>query len=214
MQKLDLLISLYIGFLAIAELMGAKTFPLFKIGNYELATTTAIFVMPFIFTVNDVITEVYGPEKTRSIIRSGLIVVALFSLAAIFFTSLPPSKRFLVTEPAYDKIFLQSARISIASLIAFAVSEFTDVFIFVKIRKALGHKALWFRNNISNFVSQFCDTAIFMTLAFYATNKPLNDNFLFLSGIILPYWLVKCSMSIIETPLVYIGVKWLKREAK
>jgi uncharacterized integral membrane protein (TIGR00697 family) len=211
MQKLDLLIALYIGFLAIAELMGAKTIPIFNIGGYELTTTTAIFVMPLIFTINDIITEVYGPERTRSIIRAGLIVVALFSFYAILFTSLPPSKRFMLSEPAYDRIFSQSARISVASLIAFAVSEFTDVFVFVRIRKSLGRKALWLRNNASNFISQFSDTVIFMSLAFYAPERSPQDNFAFLIGLIIPYWLMKCSMSVLETPLVYIGVKCLKK---
>ena len=56
------------------------------------------------------------------------------------------------------------------------------------------------------------DTTIFITLAFYATNRSLNDNFAFLGGIILPYWLLKCFMSVIETPFVYLGVKWLKEK--
>ena len=56
------------------------------------------------------------------------------------------------------------------------------------------------------------DTTIFMFLAFYAFNKPFSDNFGFLLSLILPYWFLKCFMSVIETPLVYLGVKWLKNE--
>jgi len=56
------------------------------------------------------------------------------------------------------------------------------------------------------------DTVIFMFLAFYAFNLPFGANLSFLIGIILPYWLLKCFMSIIETPLVYLGVNWLKSE--
>jgi len=52
-----------------------------------------------------------------------------------------------------------------------------------------------------------------MFLAFYAFNKPLADNVPFLIGLILPYWLLKCLMSIIETPFVYLGVKWLKKNS-
>jgi len=209
-NKLDFLIAVYVGLLAIAELMGGKTFPLVNIWGYQLNASTAIFVMPFLFTINDIVTEVYGPKRTRSIIRSGLVVVTLFFLSAIFFTALPPSKRFLPMEAHYDAIFTQSARISLASLIAFALSEFTDVFIFVKIRQKLGGKALWFRNNASNFVAQLLDTVIFMTLAFYAFDKPFAQNWGFLISIIFPYWLTKCTMSIVETPLVYMGIAWMK----
>jgi len=34
----------------------------------------------------------------------------------------------------------------------------------------------------------------------------------FLAGIIIPYWLLKCFMSAIVTPFVYLGVKWLRKE--
>jgi uncharacterized integral membrane protein (TIGR00697 family) len=88
------------------------------------------------------------------------------------------------------------------------------VFIFFRIRQKLGKNKLWLRTNASNFLSQFLDTAIFITLAFYALDKPFMANFPFLVGIILPYWLLKCFMSVIETPLVYVGVRWLKKGAK
>ena len=76
-NKLDLLISIYFFCIAIAELMGAKTFPLLNIGSIKLNASVAIFVLPLIFTINDVITEVYGKERTRSIIRSGLFGIFL-----------------------------------------------------------------------------------------------------------------------------------------
>jgi queuosine precursor transporter len=72
------------------------------------------------------------------------------------------------------------------------------------------NKSLWLRNNISNIISQFFDTGIFYIFAFYAIDKSITNNLLFLVGLIIPYWFLKCSMSIIETPLVYAGVKWLK----
>lgn len=213
-NKLDLLISVYFFCIAIAELMGAKTFPLLSIGQVKLNASVAIFVLPLIFTINDVITEVYGKERTRSIIRSGLFGIFLILAFSILATNLPPSMRFQGTEAAYDKIFGLSARIAAASLTAFAIAEFLDVIIFVKVRQRLGKKALWLRNNASNFVSQFADTTIFMFLAFYALDRSFSENFSFLISLIIPYWLLKCFMSVIETPLVYLGVSWLKKDKK
>jgi queuosine precursor transporter len=213
-QKLDFLIALYVFCTIVSELMGSKTFPIFSIGSFKLNASTAIFVLPIIYSINDVITEVFGPERTRSIIRSSIIMVFLLSLASLFFTSLPPSTRYLKSEPAYDLIFKQTARISIASLLAFALSDILDLAIFMKIRESLGKKALWFRNNASNIISLFFDTVIFMTLAFYAFDKPLSENYSFLVSIVLPYWFMKCFMSVIETPFVYLGVRWLKGKTK
>ncbi len=192
--------------------MGAKTFPLISVGWLHLNTSVAIFTVPLVFTINDIITEVYGKARTRSIIRAGLCTVVLILLYTLLATALPPSTRFAPTENAYQTIFGLSARFSFASLLAFAIAEFTDVYVFVKIRQKLGNSALWLRNNVSNFIAQFLDTVIFMTVAFYALDKGFGENMTFIIGLLIPYWLIKCAMSIIETPFVYWGVKWLRTE--
>jgi uncharacterized integral membrane protein (TIGR00697 family) len=210
--KFDLLVSVYILCIALAELMGAKTFPLANIFGYQLNASVAILILPLIFTINDVIVEVHGKERAKSVVRSGLLVVIGILLFSLLSTSLPPSTRFKNSEIAYDTIFGLSARISASSLAAFILSEFLDIYVFVRLRKMFGKNKLWLRNNLSNFISQFVDTFVFMTLAFYAFDKTPQVNVSFLTSIIIPYWLLKCSMSIIETPLVYLGVAWLKKE--
>ena len=211
--KLDLLLSLYIGFIAMSELMGAKTFPI-NIGSLHLNATVVIFVLPFVYAINDIVTEVYGKARAQSIVRSSIVMIFTLMLFSVLATLLPSSGRFAPDEKAYESIFGVSIRISAASLIAFAVSEFSDVLIFAKLRQRLGKQRLWFRTNVSNFVSEFFDTALFMTLAFYALNMSFGANVQFLASISLPYWLLRCFMSIIETPLVYAGAWWLRRNAK
>jgi len=196
----------------ISELLGGKTFPLLTLGTFQLSASVAIFVVPLVYGINDIITEVFGKPKAQSVVRSGLFMVFFLFLFAILATALPATARFIPMEKAYEQIFGISIRISAASLIAFAIGEFSDVLIFYRIRQRLGKSKLWFRTNASNFLSQFLDTTIFITLAFYALDKPLGANLPFLLGIILPYWLLKCFMSVIETPLVYVGVKWLRRD--
>lgn len=209
-RKFDLLVAIYICCIAIAELMGAKTVPLFSIGNLHLSASVALLVVPLLFTINDVIVEVHGKERARSVVFSGLVVIAILLAMSLIVTNLPPSQRFMADEAAYDTIFGKSARIAAASLIAFALAELLDVWVFSKIREKLGNKALWLRNNLSNFSAQLIDTVVFISLAFYALDKPFGANAAFLIGLIIPYWLLKCSMSVVETPLVYIGVRWLR----
>jgi len=211
---MDLLVSIYIFGIIVSELMGAKTFPLLDLGFYKLNASVAIFLIPLLFTINDMIVEVHGAKRARSVVRSGLLMIGLLFGFIMLAISLPPSKRFLETEGAYDTVFGKSARISLASLTAFALADFLDIFIFSKIREKLGKSKLWLRNNASNFIAQLIDTVVFMTLAFYALDKGFDDNASFLISLIIPYWLLKCSMSIIETPLVYLGVRWLKSEKK
>lgn len=212
-QKFDLLVAVYIFCIAVAELMGAKTFVIMQ-SPITLNASVAIFVIPLLFTINDIIAEVHGKERARSVIFSGMIVIFLLLCMSLLATALPPSKRFATAEIAYDTVFLKSARIAAASLVAFAIAGFMDVYVFMRIRQLLHKKALWLRNNASNVISQLFDTVVFMSLAFYAFDKPFAVNATFLFSLILPYWLLKCFMSVIETPFVYLGVKWLKEDTK
>jgi queuosine precursor transporter len=209
-QKLDFLIAFYTTSVVLTELMGAKTVPLFTLGGFPISGTVTLLVLPFIYSINDTIVEVFGKARAQSVVRSALLMVLFILIFSLIATALPADKRFSPTESAYETIFGISARFSAASLIAFAISEFSDVYIFTKMREKLGKKNLWLRTNVSNFISEFFDTALFMTLAFYATDQSVISNIVFISGISLPYWILRCSMSIIETPLVYLGVKWLK----
>jgi len=208
--KLDRLIALYIFCVAVAELMGSKTFALAQIGSFHLNASMGIFVIPLIYAINDIITEVYGKDRAKSVIRSGLWVIFFIFLYSMLAINLPSSTRFLPSSAAYNDIFAKSARISAASLIAFASADFLDVYIFSKIREKFGKSRLWLRTNVANIASEFVDTTVFITLAFYALNLSFANNFSFLFGIILPYWLLKCFMSVIETPFVYVGTSWLR----
>lgn len=211
-KKVDLLFGVYIFCIVASEMLGIKTFRLTNFSWLHLNASVAILLLPIVFSINDIIIEVYGKERARSLVRSGLVAVFLTLVFAAIATVLPPSGRFLPTESAYDKVFTSTIRISIASLAAFAIAEVTDILVFVKIRQRLGKKALWLRNNVSNFIAQFLDTTIFMTLAFYGFSHSFASNITFLTSLIIPYWLIKCSMSVLETPLVYLGIRWLKGE--
>lgn len=210
-QKLDILFAMYFFAIIASELMGVKTFPIANFSWLHLNASVAILLLPLVFSINDIVIEVYGKERARSLVRAGMVSVFLVFVFSAIATLLPPSTRFAPKEPAYDLIFSSSLRFAGASLVAFGVAAMTDVLVFAKIRERLGAKALWFRNNASNFIAQLLDTIVFITLAFYAFDKPLGNNVSFLISLIIPYWLLKCCMSVIETPFVYAGVRWLKK---
>jgi uncharacterized PurR-regulated membrane protein YhhQ (DUF165 family) len=104
-NKLDLLFGIYIFSVIVSELMGAKTFNIIQLGSYQLRASVAIFVIPIVYSINDVVCEVYGKEKMRGYIKISLIIIALLILTAALFTWLPAATRFIPTEAAYDTIF-------------------------------------------------------------------------------------------------------------
>jgi uncharacterized integral membrane protein (TIGR00697 family) len=201
-EKLDFLLAIYIACVLIAELMGAKTF---TIGF--LTASVAIFTLPVTFIINDVITEVEGRERARSFLRTALLMLVFLTGYTVLALALPVSQRFAAFEPAYQTIFAKSLRMTLASLVAFFVAERLDILIFSQIRARMQKKALWLRSNVSNIVSLFGDTSIFMFLAFY---EPGNAGFVW--ALILPYWALKCLVSLVETPVTYQVVAWLKNE--
>lgn len=201
-EKLDILLGLYITAILLAELMGSKVFTLVGVN-----ASVAIFAFPITFTINDIVAEVYGKARAVSFVRTAtMMLLFVFGFSALAM-ALPPATRFELNAE-YLQIFGKSQRIILASLSAFWIAERFDVFIYSQIRARLGEERLWLRNNLSNWISQLFDTSIFMFLAFY---RPGNE--LFLVSLIWPYWLLKCGASVIETPFAYWGVKWLKKDA-
>src|SRR5690242_9499714 len=104
-EKLDFLISFYIICVALSELMGAKTFPVFTIGSFHLNATVSIFVLPLLYSINDIVIEVFGKERAQSIVRSSLLMIFFILIYSLLVTNLPASKRFLPTDHAYNTIF-------------------------------------------------------------------------------------------------------------
>ena len=209
--KPDILIGIYVFCILTAEIMGSKTFPLFKIFGFNLSGSVGMFLIPWIFSINDIFVEVFGIKRAKNLAKISILVVFLLILLSAFAIALPPTARYAATNDAYRQIFSQSIRISIASLIAIAISNFADIHIFYKLKQKLSRYGLWFRNNLSNHLAILLDTVVFMTIAFYSLEKSFSSNFSFLLGLIIPYWILKALMSSISTPFVYLGIKWLKK---
>ncbi|HEY1085731.1 MAG TPA: queuosine precursor transporter [Candidatus Saccharimonadales bacterium] len=212
-QKFDVIVGLYIFAIVVAQLMGLKVVPFGEVAGITLSISVAIFVMPLLFTLTDIVVEVYGKERARSMVWTGLGIVVLLALYTFLVTTLPPAARFAEMNGAYNMIFGTSIQFAIAAIAAFASAELIDVLIYSKLREKMKSKGMWLRNNVSNFIGQLIDSTVFCVIAFYSFSTSFSDNFSFLIGIIIPYWLVRCLVSIIGTPLAYAGVAWLRKRA-
>lgn len=212
--RADLLVAIYIFCIIAAETLGSKSFPLFKIFGFNLTGAVGMFLIPWIFSINDIFLEVFGLKRAKNLAKISIIVVFLLIIFSSLAIALPPSNRFLPLNDSYRLIFSQSIRISIASLIAIGISILADIHIFYHLKKYLNKYGLWFRNNLSNHLAILLDTVIFMTIAFYSLDKSFSSNLNFLLGLIIPYWILKAFMSTLSTPFVYLGINWLKPKSK
>ncbi len=199
-KKVLIALTLYLASLFAANTLGLKIMPFIL----DLHVSVAVFSFPFVFLTTDVIGEVYGKKLARFFVRCGFIATALFLVYSIISISLPWAEAGLWAKESYEQIFGVSMRIAIASLIAFAVAEFQDVYAFFLVRAKLGEKFFWLRSLISNIWSQFLDSALFMVIAFYGVYS--NDALL---RIIITWWLFKVAMGFAYTPLSYLGLRLL-----
>lgn len=201
--KLNLLLGLFVGSLLLANILGTKITTLFGI-----RVSVGIFFFPILFLVTDIVAEVHGKKTARGFVYVSLIVLA-FTMVMTLVALVLPANSTWGNQEAFESIFKASLRINIASIIAFFISQIHDVWAFDFWKKKTKGKYLWLRNNLSTFVSQFIDTVLFMFIAFYNVTPKFTVAFVF--SLIIPYWLMKVLFAAIDTPFVYLGVKWLRK---
>jgi uncharacterized integral membrane protein (TIGR00697 family) len=202
--KTDLLLALFISAIAAANLLGSKITTIFGI-----SVSVGIFSYPLTFLITDIISEVYDKKKAFNFFLGGFLA-SLFILFLTFLSlKLPANQRFEM-EKEYQAIFSLSLRMLMASNISFLISQLHDIFVFDFLKRKTKGRFLWIRNNLSTIFSQLFDTIIFMFVAFYQISPKFDVAFIV--SLIIPYWLLKISMAVLDTPFCYLGVKWLKKK--
>ncbi len=94
-------------------------------------------------------------------------------------------------------------RLALASLCAYLVSQYHDVWLYHVLRAITGERHLWLRNTLSTSISQFWDTLIFCSIAFVGVFPwPV------LLQIYLSTWFIKLLVAILDTPFIYLATQW------
>lgn len=204
-EKTSILFALFITALVAANLLGTKITTLAGI-----SVSVGIFAYPITFLITDIIEEVHGKEKAKHLILAGFI--SLIVLLALIFLSvnLPAATRYAYNAE-YVLIFSSSMRMVIASLVAFVIAQTHDVWAFNFWKQKTHGKYLWLRNNASTMVSQLMDTTLFMFIAFYQMTPKFTAAFIV--SLIIPYYAMKVLFALGDTPFIYVGVKWLKKQS-
>ncbi|MEI8230717.1 MAG: queuosine precursor transporter [Candidatus Peregrinibacteria bacterium] len=201
-RKVIWALMLYITALTASNTLGIKLMP-FLFGTHLSA---AIFVFPVVFIMTDVIGEVYGKATARMFVATGFGSLIFFLAANVLSNIMPVSPDFTMAA-AYSQIFGLSVRFTIASLAAYIIGEYQDVFSFFFLKARFGSRYFWLRSNLSNLWGQLIDTAVWSTIAF-AGVYPVRT--IVMIGI--PWWLFKFGMGVAYTPLSYLGIWLLRRK--
>ncbi len=204
------LACIFAGAVVAANLMGTKVIDFFSIGGYQFSGSVGIFLFPLTFLVTDIVAEVYGGRATRAMVSGTLFTLVLVLAATAFATVVPPAGRFAAQNQAYVSIFSGSARILVASIVAFTISQYHDIWAFNLWKSVTRGRHLWLRNNASTMVSQLIDSAIFLLIAFWGVTERFTLGYV-LGSMLPPYYVIKIIAALFDTPLVYLGVRFIQR---
>ena len=90
-------------------------------------------------------------------------------------------------------------------MIAYAISQFHDVWLYHHIGEKTQKRHLWLRNNLSTMVSQLIDTVIFCGIAFWGVFPTL----IFIEIAVTTY-LFKLAVAVMDTPFIYLAKRMAK----
>lgn len=151
----------------------------------------------FTYPILDCICELWGKEVARQTLWLGLACQILITLL-IQLSIATPAASFWLHQSEYEAVLSTGMRVVIAGVLAFSISQILDIFIYQRIKELCKGKWLWLRSNISTYLGQILDSAIFIAIVFYDSEQ----KFTIFSGSVT----VKIILSFLVTPFVYLIV--------
>ena len=201
-QKLLLLMAVFASLFVMANFLATK-----QVVVGPLTLTLGLLAFPFMFLVTDTVNEVWGKDAAKDVVRNGFITMIIAVIITQVAVYLPPAPHFAGEgQEAFAMIFGMVPRITAASLVAYLLSQYHDIWAFAFWRRVTDGKHLWLRNNLSTITSQLLDSVAFIGVGFLGT-VPMEVFW----SMILGQWVVKIMIALAETPFVYVLVGWARK---
>lgn len=212
----------------VAEIIGVKIFSLedtlgisradFSLfGEEHLSFSLSVGVIPWpvVFIMTDIINEYYGVKGVRFLTFLTVALIAFAFFVFYFAILMSPDTKYWVgssveqgvpnMQDAFRAIFGQGMNIIVGSLTAFVIGQLVDSFVFRRVKRATGERAIWARATVSTLVSQFIDSVVVTYVAFTLfRGVPLGQS---MAWAFTAYG-YKFLIAVLCTPLIYI-IHWL-----
>ena len=204
-QKKERLYIVLAGFFVtnaiLAEMVGGKIFTFNFFGITTANLSVGVLVWPVVFVMTDIINEYFGIAGVR---RLTLLTIVLISyvFVALYFMGMTRAASFsAINDDNFNVVFGTSQSIIIGSLIAFAIGQFLDFFIFHQLKMRTGDSHLWLRATGSTIFSQLIDTFVVLYIAFVIPGKWTMPEFL---KVATNNYFYKLIIAIAVTPVIYL----------
>ena len=199
-KYLGIITALYITFQLVSDITAGK---IVQLGIFAVSATVLYF--PFTYIFADVLTEVYGYAKARSVVWMVFFSSVIAGLIYIIVVALPPAIGFDAND-AYTRVLGQIPRILIGGWIAVWIGGILNDYVLAKMKVWTKGKHLWTRTIGSTIVGEGANTFLFYFIALYAV---IPTGLLITS--IFSGWFLKVAVEVIMTPVTYRIVAKLKK---
>ncbi len=178
---------------------------------YSMIVPAGLIAYPFTFLATDLISELFGRKKAQLVVWIGFAMNCFMLMLMTINFHLPNAAGVSGGLQLFDGVYEFMVGNVIASMIAYLIAQSVDVRLFHFWKKLTNGKHLWLRNNASTTVSQLVDSTAIITILYLANNfGPEIDSVGAVIILIINSYLFKFAFALIDTPLMYVGVKLFK----
>jgi uncharacterized integral membrane protein (TIGR00697 family) len=212
----DLIMALFVTVLLVSNIASSAKIVdwgvnLFNLDWLRLSFDAGTLLFPISYIFGDVLTEVYGYQRSRRVIWVGFGAAALMSAVLWLVGRLPGEATWqsYAGDAAYNAILggVSSGGIILASLAAYFVGEFSNSIVLAKLKVRTQGRYLWIRTIGSTLVGEGVDSIVFVGMACAFGVFPWS---IALSLIVANY-VFKVGIEALMTPVTYRIVNFLKR---
>lgn len=173
-----------------------------QVDVFGVSISWAVIIYSLVYLITDILSEFHEKYAAYKLALCNVVVQILFWIYLFISIPVVPSAGI----PAYESmqtLFATTPRVTIAALVA-SLGAFADIAFYEwlrdKFRKSDDDVAgyLWLRNNLSTWVGQSINTALFFTIALYGVLPNLLS-------IILSAIAIKWAIAILDTPILYMA---------
>ena len=173
-----------------------------------VALGTILFASTFLCT--DILSEYFGKEKARKNVLVGFSAFLFMTILMIITIGFKPSDGDWVQE-SLSNVFTPMTRFFIASMIAYLISQYFDVWFFNYIKNKFSNKYLWLRNNLSTILSSLVDNTVFSIFAWILLNPEPVNIYNVIMIYILGTYLLRIIIALLDTPFIYFAKFFIKK---
>lgn len=178
--------------------------------NIPLAFDAGTLLFPISYVFGDILTEVYGYQRSRRVIWTGFFALVLTSLT-LWLVGIMPGEATWQTyagDTAYQAILggMSTGGIVLASLSGYWLGEFFNSFVLAKMKVLTNGRWLWSRTIGSTLIGEAIDSLVFVAVASAFGVFPWS---LFFTLTVTNYFF-KVAIEALMTPLTYFIVGALK----